>query len=138
MKNRELIEHINALAALKDKAKDKPILSPVVMLYVSRNLRNMVAEYNTNYVKDLAEIRDRYIDTKRVDVTIPATETEPEHVEQTTQQTWKPGISVEAYEKEINALLDMEADVKILKVGIEAISSLVEWDDIDAIEFMVE
>lgn len=138
MKNRELIEHINGLSALKERAKGEKILSPIAMLYVSRNLRTMANEYNTHYVKDLEEVKAKYLEHKQIDVTIPATETEPEHVEKRVQDVFRQGANHEDFEREINTLLDMDVNVPICKVGVDAITALVEMDDVDAIEFMVE
>lgn len=144
MKNREMITTLNALYEARkreeNRKEDEKVFTGVLLFTMSRNLRTLEKEYNENYLKDLQELRAKYYETEEREVIVPADAERgiEEHTEKQKVDVLKSGQTEAEYVKELNTLLDLEADVPIRKVTIDDVSAIYDFHDMDAIDFMVE
>lgn len=117
MKNREIIDHINAIGGF---TKEKV---PVKLSFaVVKNFNKLQAAYK-DYDESRRALIEEYSEKDEKGEIIP------DKIADENAEKWN---------KEINELLDIEVDVDIHTVGIDVIENLqLSVSDVAAIEFMI-
>lgn len=144
MKNREMIDTLNGLYALRareeKREKAEKVFTGRVLFIMSRNFRTLNKEYSENYLKDLQELREKYYIIKETEVIVPgdAEKGIKEHKETKKVEVLKPTCTEQQYHEELSELLDIDVKIEISKVSSEAVENVYDFRDMDAIQFMVE